>query len=211
MRRVLVVAAVVVLGAWGWTAYGRAQNQDALSAVAGDLAGKPVRVGCQSWFGELLDISGNLGDVPFENGRPAAHTHLVHGVCGELERFRESTSHPQLDCLQTIDWRGWSYERDRDSACARRARPTTEAINTLAHESMHMRGWTSESTAQCYAIQADAVTTEELGGTAEEGRAVAAFVLAMQPGLPDEYQSRACGPGGALDLHPETPAFPSEG
>lgn len=146
--------------------------------------------------------------MPVENGRPAAHTHLVRSVCRQLERFRGTRSHPQLDCLETIDWRTWSYERDRDSACATGAETTAEAINTLTHESIHMRGWANESTAQCYAIQADAVTTEELGGSAEEGRAVAAFVLAMQPGMPDEYQSRACGPGGSLDLHPETAGFP---
>jgi hypothetical protein len=84
------------------------------------------------------------------------------------------------------------------------------AINPLTHESMHMHGWGDEAAAQCYAIQEDAWTTEQLGGTPEEGRAVAEFNLAMQPGMPSEYQSALCRHGGALDLHPETPEFPTE-
>jgi hypothetical protein len=43
---------------------------------------------------------------------------------------------------------------------------------------MHLRGWTSEATAQCYAIQLDAWTVEQLGSTADEGRAVAAATFA---------------------------------
>jgi hypothetical protein len=43
---------------------------------------------------------------------------------------------------------------------------------------MHLRGWTSEATAQCYAIQLDGWTVEQLGGTADEGHAVAAATFA---------------------------------
>ena len=186
-------------------------DQRALSAVAGQLAGRPVHVHCQGWFGQLIDISGNSGQVQFDQfGRPAAKTDLIRNVCGLLHHFRTASTHPEIDCLLAVDWRRWSYDPDSAGYCAQRAAPMAEAINTLTHESMHMHGWADEATAQCYAIQEDAWTTRQLGGTPEEGRAVAAFILAMQPGMPTEYQSGACQAGGALDLHPETSEFPTE-
>ena len=89
-------------------------------------------------------------------------------------------------------------------------RGDAEAVNTLVHESMHLRGFVSESQAQCYAIQEDAWAVVRLGGTEAEGDAVANLVLALQPGLADEYQSSDCRAAGSLDLHPETAAWPSE-
>ena len=99
---------------------------------------------------------------------------------------------------------------DFDSPCARRAQRAVDAITTLTHESMHLRGWLGEAEAQCYAIQEDPWTVVRLGGTEAEGAAVAQLVLAEQPAMPSDYQSGDCRAGGALDLHPETPAFPAE-
>jgi hypothetical protein len=211
VKRALVVAAILLAGLWAWTRHAQAVNQRALGAVGAQLAGRPVHVHCQSWLGQLVDVGSNAGQVQFDAyGRPAARTDLIRSVCGLLHRFRTSSTHPELDCLLTVDWRRWSFERDSNGPCAQRAMPMAEAINTLTHESMHMHGWADEATAQCYAIQEDAWTTIRLGGTPAEGRAVAGLILALQPGLPREYQSGACGPGGALDLHPETPEFPTE-
>jgi hypothetical protein len=211
VKRVLVVIAVLLVGAWLWTRHARAEEQSALSAVAGQLAGKPVQVHCQSWLGQLVDVSANSGHVDFDqSGRPVAKTDLIRSVCGLLRHFRTTSTHPEIDCLLAVDWTHWSYERDSVGACAQRAGPMAEAINTLTHESMHMHGWAAEATAQCYAIQEDAWTATRLGSTLAEGRAVAEFILAMQPGLPTEYQSAACEAGGALDLHPDTPDFPTE-
>ena len=75
---------------------------------------------------------------------------------------------------------------------------------------MHLRGFVNEAQAQCYAIQADPWTVVRLGGTAEQGAAVASFLLALQSGMPSEYQSSECRAGGSFDLHPETPVFPAE-
>ena len=49
-----------------------------------------------------------------------------------------------------------------------------------------------------------------LGGTPQEGAAVASLVLAQQPYMPSEYQSSDCRAGGSLDLHPDTAPFPTE-
>ena len=57
---------------------------------------------------------------------------------------------------------------------------------------MHLRGFINEAQAQCYAIQEDAWTVMRFGGTAAEGAAAAAYVLALQQLLPSEYQSSQC-------------------
>jgi hypothetical protein len=211
VKRALVVIAVLLVAVWAWTKHARDVEQNALSAVAGRLAGRPVKVHCQSWLGQLVDVGGNSGHVDVDQyGRPAAKTDLIRSVCGLLHRFRTASTHPEIDCLLTVDWRQWSYNPDSAGSCAQRAGPMAGAINTLTHESMHMHGWLGEATAQCYAIQEDAWTARQLGATPDEGRAVAEFILAMQPGLPTEYQSGLCRPGAELDLHPETPEFPTE-
>jgi hypothetical protein len=206
----IVVALVVALAGWGWSRYDRIANERALAAVASELAGRNVGVECQGFWSELVDIRARAGDVPFPKGRAPDHTYLTRKVCRELKRFREASSHPELACLLTIDWSRWTVATDFRSACSERARPAAEAINTLAHEAMHLRGFVDEGATQCYSIQLDAWTVVRLGGTPEEGAAVAKFVLALQAALPSEYRSFGCRAGGPLDLWPASPAFPTE-
>ena len=201
---------VLVASGWGWEHHVRTHNEAALSAVASDMAGRPVHVSCQSFWKALVDVDSRLGDVPFPNGYAADRTHLTRAVCGKLIRFRTSSSHLELDCLSTIDWSHFSALDAASSTCIRGAEPTSEALMTLAHESMHLRGWADEAAAQCYGIQEVAYTVEQLGGTLAEGKGVASFMLAMEGGLPEDYQSGECRAGGQLDLHPETDAFPTE-
>jgi hypothetical protein len=201
---------VLVASGWGWEHHVRTRNEAALSTVASELAGRSVHVSCQSFWKSLVDVDNRLGDVPFPNGYAADHTHLTRAVCGKLTRFRDSSSHPELDCLSTIDWSRFTEVDASNADCIRKADSTSEALMTLAHESMHLRGWADEATAQCYGIQEVAYTVEQLGGTAAEGQAVASFMLAVQGGMPEEYQSGECRAGGQLDLHPDTQAFPTE-
>jgi hypothetical protein len=204
------VIAVVVLAIWGWTRHERSVSEHKLAAVAGVLAGRPVGVRCQGFWGAMVDINGRSGEVQFPVGRPPDHMFLTRGVCGRLRAFVDGKHHHDLDCLEAIDWAHWSLDASYNGDCERGARSDAEAINTLAHESMHLRGITSEAQAQCYAIQADAWTVQRLGGTAAEGEGVANYILALQPALPSEYQSGACRAGGELDVAPGTAAFPSE-
>jgi hypothetical protein len=208
--RWIAAVLVVVAVAWAWTHHRRTVTEHELAAVATELAGRPVGVHCQGFWSELLDINNRAGEVQFPNGRAPDHMFLTRGVCGRLKHFLGNRSHHNLDCLESIDWTRWSIEADLDDPCARGAFGDVEAINTLAHESMHLRGIADEAQAQCYAIQEDAWTVVKLGGTAAQGEAVAEFVLALQPDLPSEYQSGGCRAGGSLDLWPETSAFPAE-
>ena len=175
----------MVAGAWAWSHHVHAADEHALAAVASEIAGRPVGVHCQGFFGSLLDINDRTGEVQFPpDGRPQDHMFLTRDTCKALKRFR--TGHRRL----TLAAAG--------------------AINTLTHEAFHLRGVRNESTTQCFAIQTDAWTLVRLGGTPEEGAAAASLLLAQQPNLPSEYQSPECRAGGALDLHPGTPAFPTE-
>ncbi len=213
MRTLALGALLMVLlgaGAWAFERQARAGSERPLSAVATELAGRPVHVRCQSFWQALVDVGGNLGDVPFPDGHPASYTHLTRTMCQALTRFRQSRSHADIDCLGSFDWSRYDGSDPAAAACSDRANDTAEALMTLAHESMHLRGWADEATAQCYGIQEVAFTVEQLGGSAAEGAAVASYMLALQRWMPEEYQSGECRPGGQLDLHPETPAFPTE-
>jgi hypothetical protein len=199
--RVAAVVVVILVAAWGWTTYSRHRTEHRLAAVASELAGRKVGVKCQGFWASMVDIGQRSGEVDFPPGRPPDHMFLVRGVCSRLKHFLGSSSHHDLDCLTAIDWEHWSFDTGFDAPCERHARGDAEAVNTLAHESMHLRGIQGEAAAQCLAIQADAWTVVRLGGTPDQGLAVARFVLALQPGVPQEYQFGSCP-------LPATPSIP---
>jgi hypothetical protein len=182
--RTLAVIAVLIVAGWAWSHHQHTADEHALARVAGEIVGRPVGVHCQGFFASLLDINDRTGEVRFPPGKPPDHMFLTRDTCKALKRFR--TGHRRL----TLG--------------------TAEAINALTHESFHLRGVVNEAATQCYAIQTDAWTVVRLGGTPEQGAAVASLVYAQQPNMPSEYQSSDCRAGGSLDLHPDTAAFPSE-
>lgn len=69
---------------------------------------------------------------------------------------------------------------------------------------------TLEVTANCYAIQAIAFVASRLGATDREGELEALAMAALEPYQVNGYATTDCRRGTALDLHPETPAFPTE-
>jgi hypothetical protein len=206
-----LILIVLVCGGWAVEKQSRAGNEHALSAVASELAGRPVHVRCESFWHSIVNVDGNLGDVPFPNGRAASYTHITRGMCGQLTRFRGRPERPELACLAQFDWSAFTGSGNpAATACSEQANDMAEALVTLTHESMHMRGWADEAVAQCYALQEVAFTIEQLGGSHQEGAEVASYLLSLQPFMPTDYQSSECAAGRSLDLHPETRAFPTE-
>ena len=186
-----VLAVVVVLGGalWLWTTHERNTTEHRLAGIASQLAGRHVGVECQGFWAAMLDIGNREGEVDFPaSGEPPDHMFLTRDVCARLRSFDPH----HLDCLQSVDWSTWSIAEDFYGSCEKRTRKNVEAINTLTHESMHLRGIVNEAQAQCGAIRHDAWTVSQFGGTPEEGAAVARYMLALQPLLPSEYQFASC-------------------
>ena len=92
----------------------------------------------------------------------------------------------------------------------RARRKTIYAVLVLAHESYHTGGVADEAAANCFAIQAMAWTAMQLGAAAGEAELLARAMEALEPRQGGEYGTAECHAGGKLDLHPETPAFPTE-
>lgn len=206
-----LILVVLASGGWAVEKHSRSGNERALSALASELAGRPVQVRCESFWHSIVNVDGNLGHVSFPNGHPASYTHLTRGMCQELARFRSRPERPELACLARFDWNGFTgSDNPGATACSEQANDMAEALVTLTHESMHLRGWADEALAQCYALQEVAFTVERLGGSRREGAEVASYLLSLQGFMPTDYQSSECAAGRSLDLHPETEAFPTE-
>jgi hypothetical protein len=98
------------------------------------------------------------------------------------------------------------------------------AIQTLAHEAFHLADITAgkpaiiasavlESRAECFGLQRIARVASALGATEDDAVSMALFYVetfyaGRQSSSPD-YWSAECRPGGALDLEPGTPSWPT--
>jgi len=194
---------VLVCGGWAAERHSRSGNERALSALASELAGRPVHVRCESFWHSIVNVDGNLGDVPFPAGHAASYTHVTRGMCKELARFRGRPEAPELACLAQMDWNRFTGSGDpAATACSEQANDMAEALVTLTHESMHMRGETGEAAAECQAMQRDARMARDLGASAPDATALAsAYWRIDYPRMPDDYRSSDCHPGGGMDEH----------
>jgi hypothetical protein len=154
----------------------RAREEHRLARAASDLAGRRVRVHCQTFGEEFVDAGAEIGYVRWRaDGRPESRTVLKYEPCRDLARYLRS---------------------------GKRA-PTFEqvvAVHLLTHESMHLAGEHNEAVAECRAVQRDTRTTQLLGATFGQARALAArYWREVYPRMPEDYRSRDCAAGGALD------------
>jgi hypothetical protein len=165
----------VVFLVTGGLAWRDARREARLSDVASSLAGRPVKVRCQSWLGSFGDANVEPGYVRWQaDGSPEASTTLKADVCRSLGR----------------------YLRDPHGA------PTAVviAVHIVSHEAMHMAGRKDEAAAECAAVQRDALTARLLGADAGGAAALAhRYWTEVYPRMPGEYRSAACTPGGPLD------------
>lgn len=144
-----------------------------------------VHVDCQSLTGALLDVFGYGGYVPYKNdGSLPTDAKLMWDTCRDLGH--------------------WTNDRgthDRDQIIA---------VHVLTHETMHLGGEYNEANAECFAIQHDSQMAQILGATPTQGDTLAeTYWREVYPHMRDDYRTSECVPGGALDIHPDTPEWPT--
>jgi hypothetical protein len=193
----LIAAGLLTLGALAAVGFAhreqRVREQDRLAAIAGDLAGRRVAVHCPGFLGSLVNVRTEGGSVQFDgNGRPANFTKLSPETCKSLRRIDRF----DFSCLARRD-------------CTFKQFRTAWAVHTLAHESFHLRGISSEAMTECYALQNTAFVAERLGVDDATAQRMQRWVYVRgYPNEPDEYRSDECRDGGELDLRPASPVFP---
>lgn len=147
-----------------------------LARVATVLAGARATVHCQSGTAEWVDAGAELGYVKWgPDGVPEHSTLIKHAQCGLLAKYLAG-------------------DRQRPS------RDVVIAVHVLTHESMHMAGITSESQAECAAVQRDFQTAELLGANPKQAEYLTrVYWTAVYPDMPDDYRTDQCRAGGRLD------------
>jgi hypothetical protein len=155
-------------------------------------------------------VQAREGEVQFDAaGTPQPKLFLTRSTCGRLLDFAGHAHHSELDCLAGLDWQA-SSPLPFDSSCYASAADIVYAVLTLAHEAYHTAGVQDEALTNCYAIQGMAWTAERLGAAAGEAELLARAMEALEPAQDSPYGTNDCHAGGRLDLHPETPDFPTE-
>jgi hypothetical protein len=177
----------------------RRGNERRLGAIASQIAGREVRVRCPGPLGRLLGWDIVEGSVRFgPDGEPSDETKIRKQSCAELDALAEGRRAQELACVGRTA-----------IACGRHGRETAIAVDVLAHESWHMHGVVDEAETECRSLQTMAWTAQQLGATAEQGRALArAEHDGVYQEMPEPYRSGACVDGGALDMRPDDARFP---
>ena len=198
MRLKLAIAALLVCGV-GFVLHERKSAlENHLSTVATELGGRHVRVHCQSFAANLVDVSAEAGSVRFDaSGIPSDTTDLKRPICAALKRFPHDVHTAAFGCvLQNTD-------------CSQKIWEDVLAVHTLAHEVWHLHGISDEAKTECYALQTTARAAELFGSDAASAQAAANYAYTrFYPNEPDEYRTAPCGNGGPLDLRPADPVWP---
>ena len=199
MRLVLLVLVAALLGLFLFQKHSKAAEESRLAAIAGEIARRPVSIHCQGAVGEALDVTAEAGSVEFDaSGHPADVADIKRKVCQRLQDFPKVRTSAKFACLDT------------PSRCDASVVNDAIALDVLAHESWHLEGNQNEAVTECYAEQTVGFVATKLGSDDVQARGLARLVhLLVYPQMPDEYRSGECRDGGALDLRPASPAWPS--
>jgi hypothetical protein len=190
-RRVPWVGVAVIavpLVALFWTERQWVSAERTFSSVARSVAPGSGGVHCQRMGEAFVYAGAELGRVQFsEDGRPDGPAMLTYETCQRLSAYLRSSP-------------------------ADHGRPSLEqvvAVHVLSHEAWHLAGVTSESTAECRALQSDAAVAQQLGASPAQARGLArTYLTDVYPRMPSEYLSRECRDGGRLDQTPDDGAWP---
>ena len=150
-----------------------------LAAVSRSEAGNVLGIHCQR-LGESLTYAGaDLGHVQFDaDGFPTGPAVLSYDTCRGLAAYLGMSASERADPPEDV----------------------LVAVHVLSHETAHLTGIVSESEAECWAVQYDARTAEQLGATPQQGRALAErYWREVYPRMPEAYRTAECAPNTRLD------------
>jgi len=178
--------AALLLAFTAWWALDRADrlgNERRLSAIASEIAGRPVAVRCPGPLARVFGGSTAEGWVEFDAaGRPAEETRLQAIPCAELDALAEGRRAKELACTERAG-----------ILCGARGTELAMALDVVTHESFHLRGVRDEAQAECSALQTMGTTAQRLGATAQQGAALArAEYLEVYPRMGGVYRSAEC-------------------
>ena len=174
--RATIVVAFAALTAWLTAVHlDRVGNQRRLSAIASEIAGRPVKVHCPGVLARHIEYDIVEGSVEFDaQGRPSDTTDLRPGPCAELDALAEGRRADVLRCV----------------ACGSPAAVRLAmAVDVLTHESFHLAGIADEAVTECHSLAAMARTAERLGATPAQAADLAALQRRSNYALmPDRYR-----------------------
>jgi hypothetical protein len=181
MKLLLLLGAVALGVAWIGTQHKHAKAAEArYAAVAGSIAGRPVRIHCQGTVGAMLDVGSEAGAVTFHDGQPENVAHLKRFVCNALARVPGDLTKTDFSCVYGT------------FVCSKRIADDIQALHTLAHESSHLAGEQSEAGAECRGLLWTSYVAERFGAGPRLAGAIAHWAAThIYPQLPDDYKS-AC-------------------
>lgn len=183
-----IALVAVPLVALFWTERQWVVAEQRFTAIARSIAPGSAGVHCQR-LGEAFTYAGaDLGRVSYaEDGSADGPAMVTYETCQHLTDY----------------WRSSAEQKDAPSL------DQVVAVHVLAHESRHLAGDRSESTAECRAMQTDADVARALGATAAQARALATtYATTVYPRMPADYRTSDCRPGGALDRTPDDGVWP---
>ena len=181
--KTIAVAAVAVL-AVGFLEFRAQAAELRLGDLVSQVAHRDVAVRCQGVFGHLIDIGQELGTVQFNaEGDPADRTDIKRDACTWLKEYERGDKKVTLN--------------------------SALGVHVLAHEAIHLRGWTDEAVAECYGLQHTAQIARGLGARARQAQGLAdLYWRVVYPDMPDEYRTPDCANGARLDLHKDSDVWP---
>ena len=199
MRLILLILVAALAGLFLFQKHSKAAEESRLAAIASEIARRPVSIHCQGAVGEAIDVTAESGSVEFDaTGRPADVADIKRKICQRLQDFPQARMSAKFACL------------DAPSKCDASVVNDAIALDVLAHESWHLEGNQNEALTECYALQTVGFVATKLGSNNIQARGLARLVhLLVYPHMPDAYRSDECRDGGALDLRPDSPAWPS--
>jgi hypothetical protein len=182
----LVGGIVLLLGRDGWedlAAADRRSTEARISAAASTVAGKPVRVGCDT-SGRRVGAVQHADGVAIVGG---AQAYLTPDLCYALHRLAADGDVPSFS-------------------------ETARAIAVLAHEAWHLRGVGDEGVTECYALQSGVGLGRRLGLDDDTAhRMMRSQLVANQlhrQGSAEYVVPSDCVNRGRYDLRPAVDRFP---